>query len=103
MALPRFAALPPSALKRVSLGGLEAIYHVPSGITHLLAEPVPDLLDALAALEPHQSATAKQLLDLVAERFDILGDDPGEAPEAVVQERLKELGALGLVTIAHDA
>ncbi|MGQ3176810.1 MAG: HPr-rel-A system PqqD family peptide chaperone [Blastomonas fulva] len=103
MALPRFSALPASALKRVPLGGLEAIYHVPSGITHLLAEPVPDLLDALAQLPPGESVTPAQVLALVAERFDIVGDEPGEAPEAVVAERLAELGALGLVVIARDA
>ncbi|GGB62963.1 HPr-rel-A system PqqD family peptide chaperone [Blastomonas aquatica] len=103
MAAPRFSALPAAALKRVPLGGLEAIYHVSSGITHLLAEPVPDLLDALARLEPGRFVTAAQVLALVAERFDIVGDDPGEAPEAVVSERLSELGALGLVTIVTDA
>lgn len=103
MPAQRFAALPTAALKRVPLGGLEAIYHVPSGITHLLAEPVPDLLDALARLESGQCATAAQVLALVAERFDIVGDDPGEAPEAVVGERLAELGGLGLVTIVTDA
>ncbi|MCG6120357.1 MAG: HPr-rel-A system PqqD family peptide chaperone [Blastomonas sp.] len=99
----RFAALPDSALKRVPLGGLEAIYHVPSGITHLLAEPVPDLLDALAQLGPGRHATAEELLAQVAQRFDIVGDDPAESAEAVVAERLAELAQLGLVTIAHDA
>ncbi|MFN3473947.1 MAG: HPr-rel-A system PqqD family peptide chaperone [Blastomonas sp.] len=103
MSAPRFAALPADVLKRVPLGGLEAIYHLPSGITHLLAEPVPDLLDALACLEPGQSATAAQLLALVAERFDIIDADPGEVPEAVVAERLAELAQLGLVAIASDA
>lgn len=103
VATARFAALPATALKRVPLGGLEAIYHVPSGITHLLAEPVPDLLDALAQLEPGESASAAHLLALVAQRFDILADDPAESPEAVVAERLTELAQLGLVAIAHDA
>ncbi len=103
MPAPRFAALRVTALKRVPLGGLEAIYHVPSGITHLLAEPVPDLLDALDGLKPGEFVTAGQVLALVAERFDIVGDEPGEAPEAVVSERLAELGALGLITIVIDA
>jgi PqqD family protein of HPr-rel-A system len=100
---PRFSALPATALKRVPLGGLEAIYHVPSGITHLLAEPVPDLLDALAHLEPGESASAAQVLALVAQRFDIIADDPSEPAEAVVAERLAELAQLGLVAIDRDA
>lgn len=99
----RFAALPDAALKRVPLGGLEAIYHVPSGITHLLAEPVPDLLDALARLEPGQSVTAREVLALVAQRFEIVGDEPDEAHEVVLAERLAELGALGLVAVLRDA
>lgn len=103
MSALRFAALPDADLKRVPLGGLEAIYHVPSGITHLLAEPVPDLLDALAGLEPGQSATAAQVLALVSQRFDIVGDDPEEAPEAVLTERLTELGLLGLIAMTHNA
>lgn len=103
MSAVRFAALPDTALKRVPLGGLEAIYHVPSGITHLLAEPVPDLLDALARLDEGECASAAQVLALVAQRFDIVGDDPAEAPEAVVAERLAELAQLGLVAIAPDA
>ncbi len=103
MAAHLYAALPDAALKRVPLGGLEAIYHVASGITHLLAEPVPDLLDALARLEQGKSATAAQVLALVSQRFDIIGDEPGEAPEAVLEERLAELAALGLVAIARNA
>lgn len=99
----QFAALPASALKRVSLGGLEAIYHIPSGITHLLAEPVPDLLDALADGPAGAWVTAEQLLERVALRFDIVGDDPMEAPEAVLEERLTELGALGLIGILRNA
>lgn len=103
MADVRFAALPGTRLKRVPLGGLEAIYHTTSGITHLLAEPLPDLLDALARLGHGQSATPAQVLALVAERFDIVGDDPDEAPETVVAERLAELGALGLVAVSRGA
>lgn len=103
MAALRFAALPGAALKRVPLGGLEAIYHVPSGITHLLAEPVPDLLDALGRLEPGQSATAADVLRAISQHFDIVRDDPEEAPEAVVAERLAELGALGLICVTRDA
>lgn len=92
-----FAALNGGALKRVRLGGLEAIYHVPSGITHLLAEPVPELLDALDEAGAGQFVTSAQLVTRIAERFELVGDDPEEAAETVLAERLEELAALGLV------
>lgn len=103
MAEPAYGALPDGALKRVRLSGLEAIYHARSGITHLLAEPVPDLLDSLASFAPGQFVTPRQLLARISERFDILGDDPAEAPEAVLGERLAELATLGLVESQREA
>lgn len=98
-----FAALPPAALKRVSVGGLEAIYHVPSGITHLLAEPVPELLDALGEAGNGRFVTSGELAARIAQRFDLVGDDPAEAPETVLAERLGELAALGLVQMRAQA
>lgn len=98
-----YAALPARDLKRVALGGLEAIYHLPSGITHLLAEPVPDLLDMLAAQAPGRYSTPDEVLALIGEQFDVEGDDPGEQPQAVLAERLSELAALGLVLVQADA
>ncbi len=98
-----YAALPADALKRVTLGGLEAIYHLPSGITHLLAEPVPDLLDMLERQGPDRFVTPDELLALIGERFDVEGDDPAEPPQAVLAERLAELAALGLVAVRAHA
>ena len=103
MAERAYAALAEGALKRVRLGGLEAIYHAPSGITHLLAEPVPDLLDGLDSFGPGEFVTPHRLVARMAERFDIRGDDPAEAPEAVLGERLAELAALGLVRMRVGA
>ena len=98
-----YAALPGHALKRVRLGGLEAIYHAPSGITHLLTEPVPELLDALDAVGAGTFVTAERLVAQIARRFDLLGDDPQERPETVLGERLAELAALGLVRVRAQA
>jgi PqqD family protein of HPr-rel-A system len=98
-----YAALPDHALKRVALGGLEAIYLRASGMTHLVAEPLPDLIDALGTLGPGQFASAADIVQLMAERFDIVADDPGEAAESIIAERLGELAALGLVAMRKEA
>ncbi|WP_373487041.1 hypothetical protein [Blastomonas sp.] len=97
----RYAALLPGELKRVPLGALEAIYHLPSGLTHLIAEPMPDLLNAMTALAPGSAVTALGLHALIADRFVIEGDAPDESHERVIGQRLAELAELGLVQIVH--
>jgi PqqD family protein of HPr-rel-A system len=87
MAGPRYIADPPDARRSVELEGLTALYHRPSGMTHILAPPAPQLLDALGDGE----ANPDELLARVRERFDIEGGV--EALEA----RLAELEAAGLI------
>jgi PqqD family protein of HPr-rel-A system len=45
-----YRADPPELRQSVALGELTAIYHRPSGQTHVVAEPVPAILDALSAM-----------------------------------------------------
>jgi PqqD family protein of HPr-rel-A system len=87
MAGPRYIADPPEMLRRVELEGLTAIFHKPSGMTHIVAPPAPQILDALAARE----ADLGELRARIAERFEIAGG--ADALEA----RLAELEAAGLV------
>jgi PqqD family protein of HPr-rel-A system len=87
MAGPRYIADLAAELKAVPLGGLTAIYQRPSGITHLLAPPAPQILEALAA----SPADEEGLLARIGERFDVEGG--GEA----LASRLAELEAAGLV------
>jgi hypothetical protein len=47
MAGPRYIADPEGAVRRVDLDGLSVLYHAPSGMTHIVAAPAPEILDAL--------------------------------------------------------
>jgi PqqD family protein of HPr-rel-A system len=82
-----YAADPPAARIVHSLDALAAIFHRPSGATHLVASPAPELLEALAA-GPADAAT---LLARLAARFDM----PDAAVETIVA-RMEELVAVGL-------
>lgn len=48
MAATRYRAPPVDGLRIVALDDLVAVFHRASGITHLVAQPVPELLEALA-------------------------------------------------------
>ncbi len=75
----------------VALDGLTALYHRASGATHVVGEPVPEILAALG----DEALTIDQLLGRLQGDYDI-ADDGGVALSA----RLDELVALGLVTRA---
>jgi PqqD family protein of HPr-rel-A system len=76
----------------VPLDSLTALYDRGSGQTHLLASPLPEILDALEA----GPADAAGLATRLAARFDLDADDAGSA----ISARLEELAALGLVSAA---
>ena len=87
MAGPRYIADPPELRKTVALEGLTAIFHRPSGMTHIVAPPSPQILDALRA----GPAGAEELLARIGERFEV------EGGEDALAARLAELEAAGLV------
>jgi PqqD family protein of HPr-rel-A system len=89
MAGPRFVADPPEAVRSVALETLTALYHVPSGTTHILAPPAPQILEALAA----RPGDADDVLRRMGERFELASDDAATA----IAARLAELEAAGLV------
>jgi PqqD family protein of HPr-rel-A system len=80
-------AADPASLIAVPIDGLTALYHRPSGQTHLLAEPVPEILAALSG----RALTLPDLRAALAAAHDLEGDD-----EALLA-RLEELVASGLV------
>ncbi|WP_428970576.1 HPr-rel-A system PqqD family peptide chaperone [Sphingomonas sp. Xoc002] len=89
MAGPRYRAAAAALLIVEPLDMFTAVFHRPSGVTHLLNEPAPQILEALAD-EPLDRDT---LLARLAQDYD-LGDADGSA---VLQARLTELEAAGLV------
>jgi PqqD family protein of HPr-rel-A system len=89
MAGPRFIADAPESALSVPLESLTALYHRPSGMTHLLAPPAPQILEALASW----AGTAEDVLERIAASFEIEAEDKVGAMAA----RLEELEAAGLV------
>ncbi len=85
---PRFRAAAPDTLRVEQLDVLTAVFHRASGITHLLAEPAPEIMAALAA-EP---LTVAALLARLGEAYAL-----GDADERALAARLDELVAAGLV------
>jgi len=86
----RYRAPPADALLVEPLDALTAIYHRPSGTTHLLAEPAPQILAALAAAPLDPAALAAALADAyeVEGGGDALAERLGELVEAGLVERL---------------
>lgn len=72
------------------LDGLNLVFHRPSGLTHMLASPLPEIYAAL----DNQPVTAAALLVRLSARFDL-----GEEGDALValEAHLAELAALGLI------
>jgi PqqD family protein of HPr-rel-A system len=86
MAGPRYIADPASALTSVALDGLAVLFHAPSGMTHIVASPAPEILDALQ----QGPADAAELLRRLRARFEFDGDE-------AIHARLGELETAGLV------
>lgn len=89
MAGPRYRAVAAELMLVEPLDLFTALFHRPSGITHILTEPAPQILAALQA----QALDPAALLDRLARDFD-LGEADGAA---ILQARLDELEAAGLV------
>ena len=88
MAGPRYIADDESRIRKVELDGLTALFHVPSGMTHLVAPPAPQILEALAG----SPADLEELARRLSRNFDLDG------AECALAARLDELEAAGLVS-----
>ena len=87
MAAPRFVADPPDCYRIVELDELSALYHLRSGLTHILAPPAPQLIALLAEAPADLDAIAAA----IADRFEVEDAD-------ALAARLAELEAAGLVS-----
>lgn len=84
MTATRYRAPPADGLVIVALGELVAVFHRASGITHLIASPVPELLEALGG---HWLT-----LDALEAEFDLVEGDR----ERLIAT-LDELAVAGLI------
>lgn len=84
----RYRSAPAGAVIAVPLDLLTALYHRASGETHLVASPVPEILDLLRAEE----MDAGTLLARLSAGYDL-----ADADAAALAARLDELVEAGLV------
>ena len=89
MAGPRYIADAPEQTRVVELETLTALFHAPSGMTHILAPPAPQILAALAG----RAGDAAEVLARMGDAFEVEAEDA----EAAIEARLGELEAAGLV------
>ena len=88
---PTYRAAPREDLIWHDLDSMTLLYHRPSGITHMLADPAPAIIDIMDGTALAVSEIATRLSAM----FDI---EAGVATEDIILARLDELAALGLVT-----
>ena len=77
------------AVRSVALDGLVALFHAPSGMTHIVAPPAPQILEALG----QGPGDARAILSRIAGLYEI----EDEAGTDAIEARLGELEAVGLV------
>lgn len=87
MAELRWRAPDSAVTKAVWLDDIVALYHRPSGQTHLLAEPLPQILGAFG----NHTLTLSELQSVLAAQHEMDGES------AALEARLAELVASGLL------
>lgn len=90
----RYCQYSEDAITACVLEDMVLLYHRPSGQTHMVISPVPEIL---AALDDGVALTAAEVHAALAQHYDL------GAPEQAVAEieaHLDELTALGLAVIA---
>lgn len=89
----RYKAEPATVLLIQPLDVMTVIYHRRSGITHIVSEPVPQILQRMG----RETLTCDQIVERLGVDFDFEDVDA----QSLITERLDELAALGLVERQH--
>ena len=92
MAGPRYVADAPDRVRAVELDGLTASFHAPSGQTHILAPPAPQILEVLQ----EEPGNVDEILARISALFAVVWEEGSGAGEAL-RARVAELEAAGLV------
>ena len=88
-----FWASDPDRLRLVAIDELSVLFDRRSGITHVVVDPVPAILSVLSTEPQSVSAILKRL----RRDFDLSTVEHGESAATVVEARLAELNAMGIV------
>lgn len=95
---PLYVLDPPNLWRRETLDEMQVLYHRPSGQTHVLIEPVPQIIDCLE----NAPQTAEQVMAALTLHYQLEPeeDDPQTIEEsdlARLTARLEEMVMLGFV------
>ncbi|EQA98975.1 hypothetical protein V475_14865 [Sphingobium baderi LL03] len=74
-----------------TLGDIGLLYHRPSGQTHIVISPVPEILEAM---EDDSPVSVGDLLQRLSRRFDL---GPQETALPKIAAHLADMAALGLI------
>lgn len=89
----RYKAEPATVLLIQPLDAMTAIYHRRSGITHIVSEPVPQILQRMGG----ETLTCGEIVERLRIDFDFEDVDA----QSLITERLDEMAALGLLGRQH--
>jgi len=87
----KYRAAPKDDLIWHDLDSMMLLYHRPSGITHMLADPAPAIIEVM----DNAPLTATEIAARLTALFDL---ETGVDAEEIVIARLDELRTLGLVS-----
>lgn len=87
---PRYRSGTKDDLVWHGLDSMTLLFHRPSGITHMLADPAPALLEVMDST----LLTAGEIATRLQARFDL---ESGADTDDIISARLEELAALGLI------
>ncbi len=86
----KYRAAPKDDLIWHGLDSMTLLFHRPSGMTHMLADPAPAILEVME----EGPLSASEIVERLVAQFDV---ESAADAENIVLARLKELSGLGLV------